>query len=137
MGTMTMTRTWTLQCLSCNFIALIEVSMILTCTVTSSVTTVAVVMSLCPTPLNSPRGDISSPRGRATFYPNAQYPPPPKKSQYSPQNPNFPLKLFHKIPIIPQQTSSCSPNAQFFAVPNLPLNPQYFNQVSHCSPQDS
>lgn len=133
--------------------------MILTCTVTSLVITVAVVLSLCPTPLNSPRGDINSPRGRATFHPNTQYPekipifpseiqffltnypiksPPfPNKLPIVPQMPNFLqilicpsiLNIPFKIPIIP-------PRILIF--PNkycLPLNSQWFSHSHKLLPQ--
>lgn len=116
MGAMTMTRTWTLQCLSRNFIALLEGGMILTCTVTSLVITVAVVMSLCHTSLNSPGGDINSPRGRATFHPNLQHPPKIFPSEIQIFLTNYPIKFppfSNKLPILPQM-----PN--FPPVPNAP-----------------
>lgn len=124
------TMTWTLQCLSCNFIALLEAGMILT----SLVITVAVVMPLCPTPFKSPREDINSPRGRATFHQNPQY--SPKNPNIPLRNPYFPHKLSHKIPTFPQQTSNCSPKTQFSPVTNAPkfsiFQPRFLQFPADC-----
>lgn len=102
----------------------------MTCTVTSLMITVAVVMSLCHTSLNSPGGDINSPRGRAAFHPNLQYPPKIFPSEIQIFLTNYPIKFppfSNKLPVVPQM-----PNFLQFL---MPLNSQYFNQDSHGSPQ--
>lgn len=150
-----MTRIWTLQRLGCNFITLVEVDITLTFAVTFSVTTVAVVTSLCPTPLDSPRRDSNSPRRRTTFCQNPQHPQkipilPQKIQIFLTKSPPFPNKLpivpkipifkfliclkslniLTKIPTVPPKFSILHKK-----IPSLPLNSQRPSQNHKLSPQ--